>query len=487
MTKANFAVHLGVLLTASLAGACSFAPPKEVPHIDAGTHFKEMGPWAMAQPGDRLPRDAWWSVYNDAQLDSLEQRLLKNNPDLAAALANYDRARAFTDEQRTGLFPTINASTNVQSLRQSNTAPLRGSGPTYYDSNNVGLNGSYELDLWGQVRNLVASARSLSAAAGADLESARLSLIAQLADTYIALRGFDRDIALLDDTVKAYQRAVDLTMQRHSAGIVPGLDVARAQTILEQAKSQASQSRAQRALAEHTIAALVGESATAFSIAPSTEPIGLPRVPVGVPSALLQRRPDVAAAERRMESANADVGVARAAYFPTFTLSASGGFLSSQRSNWLSAPSSYWALGPQAAVTLLDFGRRKAEVAQARAALVESSDRYRSVALNAFKEVEDNLGLLNHYHDASESEHAALNAAQRSLDFSMDRYRRGASNYLDVVTSQTAALQTQRDALTLEIAQLRASVALVRAVGGGWDDGSMALSEASPGTSQSGS
>jgi NodT family efflux transporter outer membrane factor (OMF) lipoprotein len=350
--------------------------------------------------------------------------------------------------------------------------PLRGSTsiyPPYYDSNTVSGTVSYELDLWGSIRNQVASSKALAAASAADLESARLSLSAQLVDDYVVLRGFDRDSAILDDTVKAYRRALDLTVERHNGGIAPGLDVARAQTQLEMARSQAAQTLAQRALMEHAIAALVGESASRFSIAPQIVDIGLPQVPIGLPSTLLQRRPDVAAAQRRMEAANTDIGVARAAYFPSIALNGTGGFQSTQTAGWLAAPNSFWAVGPSMLLNVFDGGKRKAQVAQAHAAFDAASARYRGVALTAFQEVEDNLALLDHYHDASQAEVAAVDAAKRSLAFSMDRYREGAVNYLDVVTSQTAALQTQRDALGLETLQLRASVALIRALGGGWE------------------
>ena len=469
-SASRFVVLLGIAVSAALA-SCSLAPPLKTPDVPTASTYKEIAPWTIAQPADRLPRDSWWAIYGDAQLDDLQKKLIANNPDLAAALASYNQARAFSDQVRSGLFPTITGSADVERDRQSDNKPLRGpisASPSYYSSNTVGAEATYELDLWGRVRNEVASGNALAQAAAADLENARLSLIAELVDDYIQLRGFDRDSAILDDTVKAYRRALDLTKQRHDGGIAPGLDVARAQTQLDVARSQFAQTLAQRALMEHAIAALVGESASQFSIAVQTDEIKLPQVPTGIPSTLLQRRPDVAAAQRRMESSNADVGVARAAFFPSITLNAGGGYQSTQFPNWLQAPNSFWAIGPSALLTIFDAGKRNAQVTQARAALDEASAKYRSVALSAFQQVEDNLALLDHYHDASEAEKSAVAAAQRSLDFSMDRYREGAVNYLDVVTSQTAALQTQRDALDLDTRQLRASVALIRALGGGW-------------------
>jgi NodT family efflux transporter outer membrane factor (OMF) lipoprotein len=487
MKKANN-ILCAAALTTLLAG-CSLAPPLKTPELPTADAYKEIAPWTQAQPSDQLARDSWWTLYGDAQLDDLQKQLIANSPDLAAALANYNQAQAFSDQTRSGLFPTITGNADVERDRQSDNRPLRGpltSSPAYYNSNTIGLAATYELDLWGRIRNEVASGTAQAQAAAADLESARLSLNAQLVDSYIVLRGLDRDSAILDDTVKAYRRALDLTIERHNGGIAPGLDVARAQTQLDVARSQAAQTLAQRAVTEHAIAALVGASASQFSIPAKIVDIKQPGVPTGVPSILLQRRPDIAAAQRRMVAANADVGVARAAFFPSISLNASGGYQSANHNNWLEAPSSFWAIGPAALLTIFDAGKRKAQVAQARAAFDETSAKYRSTVLGAFQQVEDNLALLNHYHDASEAEKSAVDAAQRSLNFSLDRYREGAVNYLDVVTSQTAALQTQRDALDLDTRQLRASVALIRALGGGWSQDATAESKKAADTEQHG-
>jgi len=312
-----------------------------------------------------------------------------------------------------------------------------------------------------------------AAAAAADLENARLSLTAQLVEDYVQLRSLDHQSAILEDTVTAYARALSLAQQRHDAGIAPGLDVAQAQTQLDSARSQASQIRVQRALMEHAIAALIGVSASTFSVRPALVDIQLPQVPSGVPTTLLERRPDVAAAERRMIAANAEIGVARAAYFPSLTLNAQGGFQSTSVANLLSAPSSFWALGPSALLSVFDGGLRRAQVAQARASFDASAAYYRSTAVAAFQQVEDSLAALNHYHDAALEERAAVEAAQRTLNLSMALYVQGAADYLTVVTSQTALLQAQLQALNLDTLQLTASVDLVRAVGGGWSDSSL--------------
>jgi NodT family efflux transporter outer membrane factor (OMF) lipoprotein len=453
-----------------LLGACSLAPPLQTPVIPTAVAYKEIGPWTQAQPADRLPRDGWWTLYDNAQLDALQERLIAGNPTLATALANYAQARALRDQARAGLFPTLGLSASVERDRESLNAPLRGpTTPTYYDTNTVGGSVSYELDLWGQIRNEVAAGKANAAAAAADLENARLSLIAQLVDDYIQLRSLDRDSEILDETVSTYSRALGLTVQRHDAGIAPGLDVSQAQTQLDSARSQAAQTLAQRALTEHAIAALLGVSASTFSIKPEIVHITLPQIPSGVPTTLLQRRPDIAAAQRRMMAANANIGVARAAYFPSLTLAAQGGFQGNSFANWLSAPSAFWAVGPNALLSVFDGGLRRAQVAQARAEFDASAANYRSVVVSSFQQVEDSLATLNHFHDAAVDEKAALDAAQRTLDLSMALYKQGATDYLTVVTSQTALLQAQLEALNLDTLQLSASVDLIRALGGGWE------------------
>ena len=454
-----------------LIGGCSLAPPLKTPVVPTGDAYKELGPWTQAQPADRLPRDSWWTLYDNAELDELEKKLIAGNPTLAAALANYAQAKALTDQARAGLFPTLGLNASTERARESVHAPLISpTTPRYYDDHTLGGSVSYELDLWGQIRNEVAAAKANAAASAADLENARLSLIAQLVDDYIQLRSLDRANEILDETVRAYSRALALTEQRHGAGIAPGLDVSQAQTQLNTARSQAAQTLAQRALMEHAIAALLGVSASTFSIKPQIVDVTLPQTPSGVPATLLQRRPDIAAAQRRLMAANANIGVARAAYFPTITLGAQGGFQSTRSSNWLSAPSSFWAIGPNALLSVFDGGLRRAQVAQARAEFDASAANYRSTVVTAFQQVEDSLATLNHYHDAAAEEKAAVDAAQRTLDFALALYKQGATDYLTVVTSQTALLQTQLEALNLDTLQLTASVDLIRALGGGWED-----------------
>ncbi|MGZ5032941.1 MAG: efflux transporter outer membrane subunit [Usitatibacter sp.] len=465
-TEGAAAVVLAIAL-----GGCSLAPRLEMPEVPAAAAYKEESPWTRAEPADELPRDAWWTLYGDAGLDALQKRLVDQSPDLAAALARYEQAKAVADELRSGLFPSLAGNASEQRLRQSEGKPLRVLGPTspdVYGARSIGVEAGYELDLWGRIRNQVASGTASEQAAQADLESARLSLQAQLADSYIALRGLDREIALLDETVSAYGKALDLTTTRHDGGIASGLDVARAQTQLESTRAQVAQVRAQRDVLEHAIAALIGESPSAFTIEPRIEAIALPRVPAGVPSTLLQRRPDIAAAQRHIAAANANVGIARAAYFPAVTLGATAGYQSGASGSVITAPNLYWSVGPSLVLALFDAGKRRAQVAQAQAALDEAGARYRGVVLSAFQQVEDNLALLRQYREAAQAEEAAVASARRSLAFATSRYRDGAANYLEVVVSQVAALQAQRDELDLDTRERRASVQLIRALGGGW-------------------
>lgn len=454
-----------------LLGACSLAPPLQVPVVPTADAFKEQGEWTHAEPADRLPRDSWWNLYDTAEIDQLEQQLIAGNPSLAAALANYSQARAQRDEARSALFPTIGGNAGVSSNQESRHAPLVGATtPRYYDDNTLGGSLSYELDLWGKIRNEVAAGTANAEASAADLENARLSLLAQLVDDYIQLRSMDQDSALLADTVHAYARALSLTRQRHDAGISAGLDVAQAETQLDATRSQLAQIQAQRAIMEHAIAALLGVSPSSFSLAPAIVVIKLPQIPSGVPGTLLQRRPDISAAERRMVAANANIGVAKAAYFPSLTLAGQAGYQSSYFRNLLSAPSSFWGIGPNITFNVFDGGLRRAQVRQARAEFDASAANYRGTVIAAFQQVEDSLASLNHYNDAAREEKAAVDAAQRTLNLSMALYVQGASDYLTVVTSQTALLQAQQQALNLDTLQLRASVDLIRALGGGWED-----------------
>ncbi|HEX3895446.1 MAG TPA: efflux transporter outer membrane subunit [Rudaea sp.] len=462
--------RIAVVLPAILLGACSLAPKYEKPAVPVADTYKETASWQPATPNDALSRGDWWTGFRDAKLDELEASAEEANPDLAAAADHYAGARAFADEARAGLFPQIDGQALATHNRQSDTRPLRSaSQPDEYKDDLVGAQLNYELDLWGRVRNSVVTGAANAQASAADLASVRLSLQAELADDYIALRGLDAQSKLLADTVDAYSKALALTKNRFKGGIASGLDVSHAQTQLDVAHAQASDVRARRALYEHAIARLVGASASSFSIEPAVVDFPLLDVPVGVPSTLLERRADIAAAERRAAAANAQIGVARAAFFPSLTLTANGGYESTGAIDWLTAPNTFWSIGPKAFLTLFDAGKRHAREREAQAQFDEAGEHYRATALTAFQQVEDNLALLKVLGDEAADENAAVVSSQKTLDLALDRYRNGAVNYLEVVESQTSALQSRRTALTLHDRQLEASVGLVRALGGGWN------------------
>ncbi|MCP3715899.1 efflux transporter outer membrane subunit [Paraburkholderia sp. CNPSo 3281] len=462
-------LKLAALVSAVALAACSLAPHYEVPETPVAAQYQTQGPWTVASPADQLDRAGWWKLYKEPELDDLEQRLIANNPDLSAALFHYEQSQAYIRQVKSQMYPQVSAAGNVQRERESDTRPLRSpTGPTDYNSATLGVEVDYEVDLWGRVRDSVAASKDEGQASKADLASTQLSLEIELARSYIDLRGLDQQIQLIEGTQDAYQKALDLTRNRHGAGIVSGLDVARASNQLSSVQSELTQVRARRALLEHAVAVLVGASPSEFQLAPSTESITLPVIPVGVPSTLLQRRPDVAAAERRIAAANSKIGVARAAYFPTLTLSAQGGVQSSVLGNLLSLSSSYWAIGPSLAVYLLDGGKRHAQLDSAKEATAEAGARYRSVVLGSFRQVEDNLTLLDDLGTATNQQQDAASAAQTALNLALARYQRGAVSYLDVVEAQSAQLEAQRSVIALRTRQLDANVDLIHALGGGW-------------------
>jgi NodT family efflux transporter outer membrane factor (OMF) lipoprotein len=462
-------LKLATLVSAVALAACSLAPKYKTPDVPVAAQYQTQGPWVLASPADQLDRAGWWKLYQEPQLDELEQRLIANNPDLSAALFHYEQADAYIRQVKSQMYPQVSAAGNVQRDRESDTRPLRPPGaPTDYSSATLGVQVDYEVDLWGRVRDSVAASKDEGLASKADLASTQLSLEIELARSYIDLRGLDQQIQLLEATEQDYQKALDLTRDRHSAGIVSGLDTARANNQLSSVQSELTQIKAKRALLEHAIAVLVGASPSEFRLEPSTESIALPAIPVGVPSELLQRRPDVAAAERRVAAANARIGVARAAYFPTLTLSGQGGVQSSVMGDLLSLPSSYWAIGPSLAVYLFDGGKRRAQLDSAKAATSEAGARYRSVVLASFRQVEDNLTLLGDLGTATDQQQDAASAAQTALNLALARYQRGAVSYLDVVQAQSAQLEAQRSVIALRTQQLDANVNLIHALGGGW-------------------
>ena len=477
MTRPHLAKQLRRLLPLALVmilPACSLAPTYRKPDIGtlptAYAGQTADGLWSPAHPADTASRGPWWSVYDNVELDQLEQQLDSSNPSLSVALARYDAARALVGEVRSDLYPHLGVGASDLRNRQSNNRPLRGSNqPNEYSADTVGFGAEYELDLWGRVRNEVAAGKADAAATAGDLASAKLSLEAQLADLYIQLRGYDVQDRILKDTLDAYQQGLDLTQRRFEGGVASGLDVSRAKTQLSDAMAQVSEVEAQRALTQHAIASLVGVPASSFSLPPNNAPMNVPAIPLGMPSQLLERRPDIAAAERRVFAANAQIGVARAAFFPRLSLSAALGWQDTGMGSLLSAGNRYWALGPELAMSLFDGGLRHAKVQEAQAELDAAAGQYRGIVLGAFQQVEDNLTLLQQLGKEANQEDDAASSAHDSQTIATNRYREGAVNYLDVVSAQTATLQAERSAEQVRTRRLQASVDLIRALGGGWD------------------
>ncbi|MCI4591876.1 efflux transporter outer membrane subunit [Sphingobium sp. BYY-5] len=455
-----------VVLLPALLAACSMAPDYHPPETVAPAAFKEVTGWTAAQPMDTASRGAWWEAFGDPVLNDLETRAEKASPTLAAALARYDQARAAARVEASDLVPTVSAGADASRRRVSgNRFQGNGNAVTYNDYV-VGGSLDYELDLWGRIRNSVKAARADAQASEDDLASARLSLQASVADAYARLRGLDAQAALFRQTVEAFGRAYNLTATRRKGGIASGMDVNRSKTALSNARAQISAIANERAATEHEIAALIGVVTSDFSIAPQDALPQMPVVPAGTPSELLQRRPDIAAAERRIYAANARIGVAKAAYFPSLTLGLTGGW-EATRGDLLSSANSFWGLGPLSAlVTLFDGGRRNAQVRISRAEYDELAATYRETVLNAFRQAEDAIAASRHLATQSVDQRDAAQAALRTSKIAYSRYRDGASDYLEVVTAQTDALEAQRALLAVETSRMRASIALVKAMGG---------------------
>jgi multidrug efflux system outer membrane protein len=451
----------------ALLGGCSFAPATHQVAVASPAHFDAIPPsWTEAAPADATPRGAWWQVFGDPVLDDLEQRAQDASPTLAAALARRDEARAVLGQAAAALVPEVDGLASVERQREAQDRPLTTGKAVTYNTYQLGPQLSYEVDLWGHVRNAVAAARYEAHASEADLASARLSLQASVADAYARLRGLDAEADLLTRSVDAYTRAYDLTRRRHLGGAASGLDENRAMTVLGNARALAVDVANQRTTTEHELAALVGAPASGFHIAPVSHVAAAPAVPVGTPSTLLQRRPDIAAAERRVSEANARIGVAHAALYPTVTLGLAAGFQTTGP-GLLSAPNTFWALGPLGLdLPLFDGGRRKSALRQARAQFDEAAANYRNTVIGAFRDVEDALAAARDLSREADEQTYAVKAAETTTKLSLTRYREGAADYLEVVTSQTDELLAERTLLAVETRRAQASVAIVRALGG---------------------
>ena len=459
----------GAMVFSTMLAGCSFAPKYVPPSLTTPVAYTNMGPWTPASPADTRSRGDWWVIYNDPTLDHLEKEVDASNPTLAIALSRYDQAQQVVNEEAAAEYPQIGAFGHSTQNRQSAHRPLRVNGPDYYEDDLLQGSFSYELDLWGSVRNTVAAGKDEAQATKYDAASVQLSLEAMLADAYFNLRGLDAQEALLTKTVAAYSRALQLTQAQHSGGIVSGLDVGQAQTQYDTAQAQLTDAIADRALFQNEIASLIGVPAPLFSL-PADSALPLPpAIPVAAPSVLLERRPDIAAAERRAAEANAQIGVAKAAFFPTVSIDASGGFESDGGGvNLFNLSNSLWSLGPSLALTVFDGGRRRAAVKIAVDQFDQASEAYRSTALTAFQEVENELALCNDLAVEASQQDAAVAAADHTLDLSLALYTEGAVTYLNVVTAQTADLDAQSAGLAIATRRLVGSVDLVRALGGGW-------------------
>lgn len=475
-TSRALLVTLGTL---ALSG-CMVGPKYVRPAVTAPPSFKETTQWKegdgwkIAQPNDATLKGKWWELYGDPQLNALEEQVDPSNQTLKIAEANFRQSRAAIRFNHAAEAPTIGVAPSISAIRASANQP--------YFNQNLANNGtgqfelpvdlSYELDIWGRIRRSVTAAREQGQASAADLETVRLSLHAEVALDYFEVRSADAQESLLKDTVKAYSDALALTTNRFQGGAAPETDVAQAQSQLDTARVQTSEIVVRRAQYEHALATLIGKAPAQFRLAArplNVDAPELPLIPVTVPAQLLERRPDIAQAERQMAAANEQIGIAQAAYYPTVSISAVAGFEGSSLLNWFNWPSRLWAVGPSFSQTLFDAGRRRATTESARAAYDGTVANYRQTVLNSYQQVEDNLIALDVLNTEANQQHSATAAAERSLQLSKNRYAGGVDTYLQVVVWQTAALGNERNDIDIMRRRLEANVLLVKTLGGGWD------------------
>lgn len=457
-----------VALALVLATGCAVKVPPEPAPIDLPSAFKENADWKPAQPADQAVKGNWWEVFHDPQLNGLESQIDVSNQSLRAQQARFQQARAAVAIVGSARYPLVTTAPQVIVGSASGNRPnavVRTSANDFI----LPVDFSYELDVWGRVRLTIANARAEAQASAADLETLRLSLHADLALDYFELRGLDAEKQLLDSTVQDFQRAFDLTRNRFAGGIASQADVDLAETQLETTRAEDVDVGVQRASLEHAIAELIGKVPSTFSIPSSPLKEPPPDIPAGVPSDLLERRPDIAAAERRIAAAAANVGVANTAFFPRLALTAAAGFESASIGKWLTGLSAFWSAGPAAAYTIFDAGRRRATSEQAMAAFDESVADYQETILRSLQDVEDSLSTLTILRSESDVQASAVAAAERSVAQATNRYRGGVATYLEVIAAQSAALSNERSELQLLSRRLSASVLLIKALGGGWN------------------
>ena len=479
MKHLNIAVAAGALVTLS---GCMVGPKYATPSVPISPTFKEPGPstfkemngWKTAQPNDQALRGRWWELFGDTQLNALEDQIDLNNQTLKQAEANFREARAAIRVSRSSQAPTITTGPSVGAERLSANQPYFNSAQANNGTGNFSLpfDLNYEVDLWGRIRRTVTASIEQAEASAADMETARLSLHAELAFDYFDMRSADTQEKLLEATMKAYQEALQLTQDRYDGGAAPMSDVTQARTQWQGAQVAMTDVRVQRAEYEHAIAVLTGKPPAAVTLASASfteHPPELPGIPGVLPSQLLERRPDVAAAERRMAAANEQIGIAQAAFYPTLSLSAVAGFVGTSPLSWLTWPSRMWAVGPALSQTLFDHGLRRANSDIAREAYESTVAAYRQSALTAFQQVEDNLAALRELETEAAQQHAETLSAQQSLELFNTRYEGGVDTYLQVITWQTAALVNERNDIDILRRRLEAEVLLIKALGGGWD------------------
>jgi NodT family efflux transporter outer membrane factor (OMF) lipoprotein len=451
-----------------LLAACTVGPDYVRPKAEVPAAYKEMEGWKKAQPGDNITQGKWWEIFNDPALNALEEKVDISNQNIAASEAQFRQALAAVRAARSGYFPTATADASfTRSRRPIGAGGTLRTGSTTSDFQLIG-GATWEPDLWGKIRRTVEAGEAGAQASAADLEAVRLSIRATLAQDYFQLRTLDAQKQLLDETVIAFEKSLELTKNRYASGVASRADVLQAETQLMTTQAQAIDVGVQRSQTEHAIALLIGKPASTFSstVAPLTS--APPPIPVGLPSELLERRPDIAAAERLVAAANAQIGVAKAAYYPTLTLMASGGFEGSRLSNWLSWPSRLWSIGSAIAETVFDAGLRRALTDEARAAYDATIASYRQTVLTAFQEVEDNLAALRILEEESQAQNEAVISAQQSLAVTTNQYKAGTVSYLNVIVAQTTELNNERVAVDILGRRMVASALLIKALGGGW-------------------
>jgi NodT family efflux transporter outer membrane factor (OMF) lipoprotein len=480
----NRKVSLLAIGVAALLTSCTVGPQYSKPSVPAAPSFREQPPasyksvdgWKPAQPSDTILRPDWWKLFNCTDLNALEEQVEPSNQNLKVAEANFNQARQYITVNKSYLAPTIGTGPYINDERFSNNRPSTvasgfTSGDFYFPADI-----SYELDLWGRIRRTITAAKESFQATAADLESVKLSLHAELATDYFEARALDREKQLLDDTVAQYQKALTLTQNRYEGGISSKAEVAQAQTQLNQAQAEDIDVGVARAQYEHAIAVLIGKNPESFTMQYEPMQGGPPVVPVGIPSQLLERRPDIASAERHMAALNEQIGIAQAAYYPTISITASGGFEGTSLLNWFTWPSRFWSVGPQTSEVLFDHGLRRARVNITQYAYEGAVASYRQAALSAFQQVEDQLSGLRILEQEAAKSHEATQAAETSLQLETNRYKGGLITFLDVVTAQNIALQNERTEVDVQRRRMDATISLIMALGGGWDTSKLPVS-----------